>query len=74
VLLGNIVRNSGKQKYVELAKQKGWSFAYADGYLDGLDYRRRRMKPSHYLLMGVDEYAQGFRAGYSVGHKAPRSA
>ena len=71
---GKIVRSAGKHRYVELAKQKGWSFPYADGYLDGVDYRRRRMKPSHYLLIGVDDYAKGFRAGYSQGKKEPRSA
>ena len=68
------MRNKAKQKYVELAGQNGWTFAYADGYLDGKTYRRRRMTPSHYLLMGIDDYAQGFRAGYIAGQSTKDAA
>jgi hypothetical protein len=32
------------------------------------------MTPSHYLLMGVDDYAQGFRAGYAAGQSTKDAA
>ena len=38
--------------------------AYADGYADGEAYRARKQAPPAYLLLGFDEYAQGFQTGY----------
>src|ERR1700674_1163539 len=40
------------------------SLTYADGYADGEAYRARNQNPPAYLLLGFDEYAQGFQAGY----------
>jgi hypothetical protein len=42
----------------------GWSLDYAKGYVDGETFRLRGKKPSNYVLIGIDEYCLGFRAGY----------
>ena len=47
-----------------LAEHNGWSFARAEGYVDGESSRRRGKPPSQYALIGIDEYCLGFRAGY----------
>ena len=47
-----------------LAEHNGWSFARAEGYVDGETSRRRGKPPSKYALIGIDEYCLGFRAGY----------
>lgn len=47
-----------------LAEKNGWSLALAEGYLDGENCRRRGMMPSRYAQIGLDEYCEGFRAGY----------
>jgi len=53
-----------KEKYRVLAERNGWSLAYAEGYVEG-EYHRRRSKPmGAYVAIGMDEYCQGFRAGY----------
>jgi hypothetical protein len=49
-----------------LAVAFGWSTARAQGYVEGEDCRRRGGKPTPYRLVGIDEYALGFRAGYFV--------
>ena len=62
-----------KKKSTVLAEQNNWSHTYADGYVDG-QYRRRRGEPlGAYLTVGLDEYAQGFRAGY-FERQSPASA
>jgi hypothetical protein len=38
--------------------------AYAAGVSDGDECRRRKGKPSVYLLVALDDYSAGFRAGY----------
>ena len=47
-----------------LAEKNGWSFARADGFLDGDSFRRLGMTPPKYAQVGFDEYCLGFRAGY----------
>ncbi len=47
-----------------LAEHNGWSFARAEGFVDGESSRRRGKPPSQYALIGIDEYCLGFRAGY----------
>jgi hypothetical protein len=49
-----------------LADRHGWSIARAQGYVDGEISRRRDEVPSTYALVGIDDYALGFRAGYFV--------
>jgi hypothetical protein len=47
-----------------LAEKNGWSLMRAEGYLDGENCRLRGTEPSRYAQIGIDEYCQGFRAGY----------
>ena len=53
-----------KEKFKVLAEANGWSLDYARGYVDGETVRQRGNKPSNYVLVGIDEYCLGFRAGY----------
>ena len=53
-----------KEKSQVLAEQYGWSLAAAKGYVDGETFRKRRETPPPYPIVGIDEYAEGFRAGY----------
>lgn len=42
----------------------GWTSDRARGYVDGVACRVRGARPSKYVLVGIDEYALGFRVGY----------
>jgi len=53
-----------KEKFKVLAEANGWSLDHAKGYVDGETSRLRGKRPSHYVLIGIDEYSLGFRAGY----------
>ena len=53
-----------REKFTVDAEGKGWSIARAQGYLYGESSRRRGKSPSKYVLVGIDEYCLGFRAGY----------
>jgi hypothetical protein len=59
-----------KQQYNEefrdLAEKNGWSQAFAEGYLDGRAARTRGTQSATYPLGDLDEYRQGFLAGYSL--------
>ena len=48
----------------QLAEQKGWSLAYAQGNVDGEISRRLGKALALQALVGIDEYSLGFRAGY----------
>lgn len=53
-----------KEHIKTLMEANGWSIERAEGYADGETYRTRGEKPSAYAQIGIDEYCQGFRAGY----------
>ena len=53
-----------KEKFKVLAEKNGWSLPHAEGFVDGESFRRRGKRPPNYVLIGIDEYCQGFRAGY----------
>lgn len=53
-----------REQIKALMEENGWSIERAEGYADGENYRRRGDKPSAYAQIGIDEYCQGFRAGY----------
>jgi hypothetical protein len=53
-----------EQKATAIAQQMGWSLAFAEGYIAGQSERWRGNRPSSYAMVGVDDYARGFRAGY----------
>lgn len=51
-------------KMAALAEKRGWSHERARGYMDGEDFRLHGKKPARHVLVGIDEYSLGFRAGY----------
>jgi hypothetical protein len=53
-----------KEKSKVLAEQHGWSLTTAEGYVDGEACRRRGKVPPAHVLVGMDEYSEGFRAGF----------
>ena len=53
-----------KEKSKVLAELHGWSLTIAEGYVDGEACRRRGKVPPPHALVGMDEYSEGFRAGY----------
>jgi len=53
-----------KEKSRVLAEQYGWPLPSAKGYVDGETFRKRRKAPPVHALVGIDDYSEGFRAGY----------
>jgi hypothetical protein len=53
-----------KEKSHVLADEYGWSLTIAKGYVDGETFRKRRKEPPIHALVGIDDYSEGFRAGY----------
>ena len=62
-----------REKFKVLAEKNGWSLAHAEGFVDGESFRRRGKRPPNYVLIGIDDYCQGFRAGYFERNAAPRT-
>jgi hypothetical protein len=50
----------------DLAEKNGWSEAFAEGYVDGRAARTHGVQSPTYPLGNLDEYRQGFLAGYSL--------
>lgn len=66
------VKVLSKEKIKVLAERKGWTIAHAEGYVDGDHSRKRGLVPSKFLMVGIDDYCRGFRAGYfAVDRKQP---
>lgn len=63
-----------KEKVKVLAEQNGWTIAHAEGYIDGERSRRRGLVPSKFLMVGIDDYCLGFRAGYFAADRKPKHA
>ena len=53
-----------KEHIKALMEANGWSIERAEGYADGETHRSRGENPSAYAQIGMDEYCQGFRAGF----------
>ena len=53
-----------REKFRVLAEANGWSLDHARGYVDGVAFRLRGKAPSKHVLVCIDEYCLGFRAGY----------
>jgi hypothetical protein len=70
VLLGGHLEETMRQAYSDdfrdLAEKHGWSEAFAEGYVDGRAARTRGAQSSAYPIGDLDEYRQGFLAGYSL--------
>ena len=52
------------EKSKVLAEQYGWSLDRARGFVDGEACRRLGKTPPRCAVIGIDNYALGFRAGY----------
>src|SRR5207245_1681934 len=61
-----------KEKAKVLAEQYGWSPEFAEGYVDGEAWRRRRKKLPGHTSVGIDEYSMGFRAAYFDRRPGPK--
>ena len=53
-----------KEKSQVLAEQYGWPLPSAKGYVDGETFRKRHKTPPIHAIVGIDDYSEGFRAGY----------
>ena len=53
-----------EQKSKALAETNGWSPDFAAGYLKGEYSRRSSAGLSAYIMVGLDDFCMGFRAGY----------
>lgn len=51
---------------MDLAAKNGWSRDFAEGYIDGRAARQHGTQSPKYPLGNLDEYRQGFLAGYSL--------
>jgi hypothetical protein len=63
---GGNVKILQKEEFRDLAAKNGWSDAFAEGYLDGNAARRYGTQTPNYPVGDLDEYRQGFLAGYSL--------
>jgi hypothetical protein len=55
-----------KDEFRDLAAKNGWSDAFMEGYLDGTAARRYGTQTPNHPVGDLDEYRQGFLAGYSL--------
>jgi hypothetical protein len=55
-----------KEDFRDLAEKNGWSEAFAEGYVDGRAVRTHGTQTPCYPIGDLDEYRQGFLAGYSL--------
>lgn len=55
-----------EEKLKMLVEKRGWSMARAQGYVKGEAARRCGEIPPPHSLVGIDDYALGYRAGYFV--------
>ena len=53
-----------KEKFKVPVEIYGWSPDHAIGFVDGVISRVWGKKPSKHVLIGIDDYSLGFRAGY----------
>jgi hypothetical protein len=60
------MRTSQNENFRDLAEKHGWSEAFAEGYIDGRAARTRGSQSATYPIGDLDEYRQGFLAGYSL--------
>lgn len=60
------MKTSPKEEFRDLAEKNGWSHAFAEGYVDGRAARRHGREVSKYPLADLDQYREGFLAGYSL--------
>ena len=60
------MKAAARQEFRELAEKNSWSRAFAEGYIDGRDARTHGRLVASYPLADLDQYREGFLAGYSL--------
>jgi len=60
------MKQPSDESFRDLAERNGWSEAFAEGYIDGRAARTRGSQSAAYPVGDLDEYRQGFLAGYSL--------
>ena len=60
------VKSFSEEKFKALAEKNGWTLGYAEGYIDGEATRRSAQPAPRVALIGIDQYALGFRAAFFV--------
>lgn len=60
------MKAAAKQEFRDLAQKNGWSHAFAEGYVDGRAARTYGRLVANYPLADLDQYREGFLAGYSL--------
>lgn len=58
------VKSFSEEKFKALAEKNNWSVSYAQGFIEGEAVRRSAQPAPRVALIGIDQYALGFRAGY----------
>jgi hypothetical protein len=53
-----------EQKSHMVPQEYGRPLPSAKGYVDGETFRKRCKEPPVHALVGIDDYSEGFRAGY----------
>ncbi len=65
---------STKEKSEVLAEENSRTPEYGHGYVHGERSRKLNEAPPGYVIIGIDDYAFGFRAGYFANARmAPRA-
>jgi len=57
---------ASSEELQDLAAKNGWSREFAEGYVDGRAARQHGSQALKHPLGNLDEYRQGFLAGYSL--------
>ncbi len=60
------MKAEARQEFRDLAQKNGWSHAFAEGYVDGRAVRTHGRLVASYPLADLDQYREGFLAGYSL--------
>jgi len=66
------MKRLSEEKLKNLTERYGWSIARAQGYVAGETSRRNGTVPTTYVLVGINDYCVGFRAGF-FERTSPRS-
>lgn len=57
---------ASSEELADLAAKNGWSREFTEGYVDGRAARQQGTQSPKHPLGNLDEYRQGFLAGYSL--------
>lgn len=66
------MRVPSKEEFAAPPKSNVRPLEFRRGYVHGERSRKLNEAPPKYVMVGIDDYAFGFRAGYFGGVRAPR--